>query len=153
MCNLHNYESIFDYIADGYRADEGDLMLCVNCAKVFANTHKPQYFEGNTCLHVICDEIIVDNIDAILEIFSKDINTKNDLGETPFHILAYMCNSVPNGGISNFRFHMKKSFISFFIKKRANVWINDNEGITPYDIFMKSKDETIKKMIIDYSKI
>lgn len=151
MCDKHYYyESIFEYIADGNRADEGDLMLCIDCAKVFAYTHDPRYYEGNTCLHVICDECIIDDLDIILELFSKDVNTKNDLGQTPFHILALMCNSTPNGGISNFRFHMKKDFFSFFIKKNADIWCKDNEGISPYDIFMESKDISIREMIADY---
>lgn len=156
MCNHCNgVIPVLDFLYDSINkeTEEGDVVLCIDCVRKFSKNFD---LEENTYtpLHIVCgDVIIIDNLEEVLECFSygDSINRATETGITPLHCLAYRCRDTPNGGISNFKFWSKKTTLKFLLNKGADLYKKDKNGITPYDIFMESKDENIKKIIIDYT--
>ena len=75
--------------------------------------------DGNTLLHLAIKYSYLNVIKALIELFHADINYKNNLGETPFHIL---CSS-----------DKKDLFVSSYFLNLENINFDskDNNGVTP----------------------
>ena len=75
--------------------------------------------DGNTLLHLAIKYCYLNVIKTLIELFNADINHKNNLGETPFHLIC-----------SN---EKKDLFVSsyFLNLENTNFDSKDNNGVTP----------------------
>lgn len=85
---------------------------------------------GSNIVHCICDSFFIpttENVAALIPTLNINLDIKNNIGQTPLHILAL---------------HAQMDLMKVFIKMGADPFIEDSQSMTSLEVLKK----TIKKM-------